>query len=161
MLPYQGRHSGASVERAENSRTLESVQKRTKRADVSTRPGQSSLHWSTRTASTATPALGIASCSRLRHRLNCFASSAGSSKPKHRLATFFLEPRCTVCETRSFYDDHTVFFDENSRSFCASWQVAEPLPERSRHQYPRSHFLETVASAECDATLGTARFVSF
>ena len=91
------------------------------------------------------PALGIASCSRLRHRLNCSASSAGSFQPKHRLATFFfLKPRCTVCETRSFYDDHTVFFDENSRSFCASWQVAEPLPERSRHQYPRSHFLEIV-----------------
>ena len=71
MVPYQGRHSGASVDRAENLRTSESIQKRGRwksaksvrryeKADVPTKVGQSSLHWSRHTASNNLLPSGIA-----------------------------------------------------------------------------------------------------
>ena len=77
----------------------------TRKADVSIKVGQSSLHWSRHIASTATTA-----CPRycfmvtpLRHRLDCSVFCDRSLQCKHRFATVFPERRCTVCKTRTFF----------------------------------------------------------
>ena len=96
------------------------------------------------------PALGITSLSRL--------SSTASTA--HRPKAFVLEPRYTVCKTRSISDDNTVFFDEDFGKFVhpGKWPnsrcVALATSTFSLNCQGSS------ASAECVRTLGTARVVS-
>ena len=96
----------------------------TRKADVSTKVGQSSLHWSKHIANTATTF-----CPRccflvtpLRHRLDCSVFCDRSLQCKHRFATVFPEQKCTVCKTR-FFQITARFFRLEFKKFCASWQV--------------------------------------
>ena len=77
----------------------------TKKGDVSTKVGQSSLHWSRHNASIATTSCPqyCFTVTPLRHRLDCSVFCDRSLQCEHRFATVFLEQRCTVCKTRSFF----------------------------------------------------------
>ena len=100
----------------------------TRKADVSIKVGQSSLHWSRHIASTATPALGIASWSRLSD----IASIAPSFvidlfSANTDLQQFFLNGGAQCAKLEPFSDDNTIFRREFKR-FCASWHVVGPSP---------------------------------
>ena len=118
----------------------------TERADVSTKAGPSSLHWSRRSAS-----IGTTSCPRycfmvtlLRHRLDCFVFG------RHRFVTFFLEQSNTVLGLDPFSDDH--IFTEVQEMLCILI---------SRHQCPRSRLPEIIDLCEVRHDLGAASFDFF
>ena len=80
MVPCQGRHSGASVDRAENPANggvhtnnvddgnQPSLYAAARKADVSTKVGQSSRHWSRHTAKHCNNFLPLGTASLSRHR---------------------------------------------------------------------------------------------
>ena len=76
-----------------------------RKADVSTKVGQNSLHSSKHTAKTETT-----SCPQccfkvtpLRHRLDCSVFCHRSLQYKHQSAAVVPDQRCTVCKTRSIF----------------------------------------------------------
>ena len=117
VVPCQGRHFGASVDRAKNSRTLQSIQKpgrwlcaATKKTDGSTKAGQCSLPCCRRTASIAKNSWRQ-SCfmvTPLRHRRDCFAFSAQSFCPNTDLQRFFLNKGVQCARLDPLPDDSTV-----------------------------------------------------
>ena len=113
MVPCQGRHSGASVDRAENLRTLQSIQEsRTMEISQVCAPPQEKRTCQPKLvrARSIDASIATTSCPQccfmvtpLRHRLDCSVFCDRSLQCEHRFATVFLEQRCTVCKTRSFF----------------------------------------------------------
>ena len=156
-MPSQGRHSGASVDRAENVRKLESKKNAndgyhpclcaaTRKADVSTKVGQSPLRCSWLIVSTATTF-----CPRYcfmvtptRHRLDCSVFCDRSLQCKHRVANpiFFLIT--------------TRFFRVEMKRCCASWIVFGPRRNaRASSIFPLS-CQKSPTFAKLDTILGIA-----
>ena len=98
MVPYQGRDSGASVDSAQKPANVgihtgtaddgnqPSLCAATKKGDVSTKVGQSSLHWSRHNASIATTSCPqyCFTVTPLRHRLDCSVFCDRSLQCEHR-----------------------------------------------------------------------------
>ena len=130
VVPCRGRHSGASVESAENLRTLESTQKRGRWKSAKSvrryvKSGRVNQSWSELAPLVHHPeSIATKSCPRycfavtpLRHRLGCFVFCEQSLQRKHRIATVFITERYTVRQTRSFFQMTTQIFDQNSTDF--------------------------------------------
>ena len=113
-----------------------------RKANVSTKVGQSSVHWSRHIASTAT-----ASCPRycfmVTLRFTDTASTALSfaidlfSTNTH-LQQFFLNRGVQCARFDPFSDDYTIFRREFN-IFCASWQEVGPSPPVSSLSVGRNH----------------------
>ena len=172
-MPYQGRHSRASVERAESLRTLESVQEtrvmeisqvcaplREKRTCQSKLVRVRSIGPGTLRALQQPPALGIASWSRL--------SDAASIAPSFvidlfsantDLQQFFLNGGVQCAKLEPFSDDNTIF-DENSRDFAHRGMWSDPRRDALATSIFALSCPKSPTCAWCDTTLGIARFLS-
>ena len=130
MVPCQGRHSGASVHRAENLRTLESIQKRGRwKSAKSVRRYEKNgtccselapLGPGTVRTLQQPPALGFTSSPCL-----AYTASTGPSfvtdffSANTDVQQFFLNRGVQCAKLDPFSDDYTIF-DENSKDFAPS-----------------------------------------
>ena len=171
-VPYQGRHSRASVERAESLRTLESVQEtrvmeisqvcaplREKRTCQSKLVRVRSIGPGTLRALQQPPALGIASWSRLSDTASIAQSFVIDLFCANTdLQQFFLNGGVQCAKLEPFSDDNTIFRREFKR-FCASWHVVPGRDALATSIFALS-CPKSPTCAKCDSTLGIARFLN-
>ena len=117
MVPCQGRRSGASADRAEYLRTLESRQNRgrwksAKSVRRDEKGGRVNQSWSELAplvqahcehCNNLLPSVLLPGNASSRHRLDCFVFCDRSLQRKHRFATALLEQRFSVRKPRSFF----------------------------------------------------------
>ena len=127
----------------------------TRKADVSTKVGQSPLHWSRHTASTATTA-----CPRFcfmvmphRHHLDCFVFCDRSLQRKHRFTTVFLEQGKQCAKLDPFSGDTKKFATRIQLILCilASGRTLAVMlsPPVSSLSVARNHRLLRSATRPC------------